>query len=295
MLIEKLQRGIDFTNHEKLIAEFILQYPDTFQQMNCEELGKATFTSKSTVVRLCKKLSVTGYQELKKILFFEFKENRKIEINETHLMINESSTCRDIIDKLPEIYKESIEEVNLYNSSNLFTRILNRMSRMNQIDFYGTGFGYTLLEAGSQKFNTLGIESKAYNTLNERYLLANSKKIKSMAFVMTFSGNNPLAIHEAEVLKRLGVYVIGIVGPLADEIVKSCDEVIRLPLRAMQTGMEGILINQCISYIMDIFVAGMLVNDYEQIMSQEHIRNFDYDKEVPLDTKVSKMNSISKK
>lgn len=63
MLIEKLQRGIDFTNHEKLLAEYILQYPDDFQQINCEELGKATFTSKSTVVRMCKKLSVSGYQE----------------------------------------------------------------------------------------------------------------------------------------------------------------------------------------------------------------------------------------
>ncbi|MFA9464681.1 MAG: MurR/RpiR family transcriptional regulator [Velocimicrobium sp.] len=295
MLIEKLQRGIDFTNHEKLLAEYILKHPDTFQQMNCEELGKATFTSKSTVVRLCKKLSVTGYQELKKILFFEWKENETVKTCKHAMMINESSTCRDIIDKLPEIYKELMEEVNLYNSSNLFTRILNRMSKMNQIDFYGTGFGYTLLEGVSQKLNTLGIEGKAYNTLNERYLVANCKKIKILAFVMTFSGNNPLAIHEAEVLKRLGVYVVGIVGPLADEILKNCDEVIRLPLKAMQSGMDGILINQCISYIMDIFVAGMLVNDYEQIMSQEHIINFDYDKEVSFDTKVSKMSNILKK
>jgi DNA-binding MurR/RpiR family transcriptional regulator len=101
-----------------------------------------------------------------------------------------------------------------------------------------------------------------------------------MAFVLTFSGNNPLAIHEAEVLKSLGVYVIGIVGPLSEEISKSCDEIIRLSYRFMQNETEVILINHCINYIMDIFVTGMLVNDYEHIIEQEHFINRDYDKEL---------------
>lgn len=294
MLIDKLERAIDFTSQEKIIAEFILQNPDDFQQMSCDELGKATFTSKSTVVRLCKKLSVKGYQELKKILYFEFKDEKKTLVQKNVLKIDGFSTCSDIIATLPEIYKASIEEVNLYNSLNLFKRIMNRMFRMDQIDFYGSGLGYTLLESVSLKFNALGIESKVYNNLNERYLVANRKKMKIMAFVMTFSGNNPLAIHEAEVLKRMGVFVVGIVGLFADEILKNCDEVIRLPQKAMQSEMEGILVNQCINYIMDIFVAGMLVNDYEQIVERGHMLNFYYDKEVLCDTKVSKISRNKK-
>lgn len=291
MIIEKLERQIDFTNQEKLIAQFILQSPAAFQQMSCEELGKATFTSKSTVVRLCKKLGVTGYQELKKILFLEFNKNE--EKSPRSLKIDGSSTFREIVTILPELYKTTIEEVNLYNNLNLLKRILNRMSRMNQIDFYGTGFSYTLLEAISQKFNSLGIESKAYNTLNERYLAANQKKTKIMAFVMTVSGNNPLAIHEAGVLKRMGVYVVGIVGPFADEIIKDCNEVLRLPEKEMYGETGFILISQCVNYIMDIFVAGMFVNDYEEIVARGHI--FDYDKDMIYDTKVSKKSNFEKK
>lgn len=293
MIIEKLERKINFTNQEKLIAEFILQSPEVFQQMSCEELGKATFTSKSTVVRLCKKLGVAGYQELKKILYLEL--NGSDRERKKNVKIDGTTTFKDIILALPELYKSSIEEVNLRNNMNLFKRILNRMHRMNEIDFYGTGFGYALLESVSQKFNSFGIESKAYNTLNERYLAANIKKAKIMAFVMTFSGNNPLAIHEAEVLKRMGIYVVGVVGPFADEITKSCDEVLHLPEKVMLNEMGFILISQCVNYIMDIFAAGMLVNDYEEIVTRGHIMDFIYDKEMLYDTKVSKKRDFKEK
>ena len=286
MIIEKLERNNNFTSQEKSIAQFILQSPDAFQQMSCEELGKATYTSKSTVVRLCKKLDVSGYQELKKIVYFERNNtqcNKKKQIK-----IDGSSTLYDILTSLPEIYQTSIEEINLCNNKNLFQRILNRMRKMDQIDFYGTGFGYVLLEAAAQKFNTFGIESKAYNTLNERYLAANLKRTKIMSFVLTFSGNNPLAIREAEVLKRMGVYVVGIIGPFADEIVKHCDEVLRLPEKVMQSETWFILINQCINYMMDVFVTGMLVKDYDEIVARGHIMDYIYEKEMNYDTKVSK-------
>lgn len=290
MIIEKLERKNNFTSQEKAIAEFILQSPEAFQKMSCEELGKATFTSKSTVVRLCKKLDVSGYQELKKILYFE--RNSSEYRKKKNLKFDKNSTINDIIVTLPEIYKSTIEEVNLCNNKNLFQRILNRMRRMNQIDFYATGFGFTLLESVAQKFNSFGIESKAYNTLNERYLAANLKKTKIMAFIMTFSGNNPLAIHEAEVLKRMGVYVVGVVGPFAEEIEKSCDEVLRLPEKAMQSETGFILISQCVNYMMDIFVTGMLVNDYDEIVARGHIMNYLYDKEIYYDTKVSKKTDL---
>ncbi len=291
MIIEKLERQNNFTSQEKSIAQFILQSPEAFQQMSCEELGKATFTSKSTVVRLCKKLDVSGYQELKKILYFERNKQKQ----KTDVKIDGKSTFKDILATLPEIYKSSIEEVNLCNNKTLFQRILNRMRRMDQIDFYGTGFGYALLESVAQKLNSFGIESKAYNTLNERYLAANLRKTKLMAFVMTFSGNNPLAIREAEVLKRMGIYVVGVVGPYADEIGKSCDEVLRLPEKAMQSETGFIRISQCVNYMMDIFVTGMLINDYDEIVARGHIMNYVYDKEMYYDTKVSKIKGFNKK
>jgi len=293
MLIEKLEKAVYFTSQEKIIAEFILQNPDEFQQLNCEALGKATFTSKSTVVRLCKKLGVLGYQELKKILYFEFSEERKVNHSQS-IIINGSSTYKDIIKILPEIYKKSTDEVDLYNNPNVFNRIINRMYRMDYIDLYGTGFSYTLMESVAQKLNLMGIECKAYNTLNERYMLANRKKGKIMAFVMTFSGNNPLAIHEAEVLKSLGVYVVGIAGCHADEIIKSCDEVLHIPPNSLGFEMQGILANHCIMYMMDIFVAAMLAKNYDHIVDQEHMLNFDYDKEFYYDTKVSKKNARKK-
>ncbi|MDE6950246.1 MAG: MurR/RpiR family transcriptional regulator, partial [Lachnospiraceae bacterium] len=65
MLLEKLEQGANFTNHEKDVARYILDHPDKAPGMSSAELAEASFTSKATVVRLCKKLGLTGYQEFR--------------------------------------------------------------------------------------------------------------------------------------------------------------------------------------------------------------------------------------
>ena len=59
MILEKLRERKRFTNSEKLIAEYVLKHPEQLYQLSVEELGKETYTSKATVIRLCKKLEVT--------------------------------------------------------------------------------------------------------------------------------------------------------------------------------------------------------------------------------------------
>lgn len=65
MLLEKLEQGVNFTNHEKDVARYILDHPDKAPGMSSAELAEASFTSKATVVRLCKKLGLSGYQEFR--------------------------------------------------------------------------------------------------------------------------------------------------------------------------------------------------------------------------------------
>ena len=69
MILEKLREKTAFTENEKAIADYILDHLDDFQNLTSEALAKDTLTSKSSVVRLCKKMGTTGYQELKKLVF----------------------------------------------------------------------------------------------------------------------------------------------------------------------------------------------------------------------------------
>lgn len=56
LIIEQLVNKYNFTNSEKSISDYILSNTDLFFELSAEEVAKLTFTSKSTVVRMCKKL-----------------------------------------------------------------------------------------------------------------------------------------------------------------------------------------------------------------------------------------------
>lgn len=279
MVIDELRRGTNFTESEKIISEFILNHPNEFQQMNSEELAKETFTSKSTVIRLCKKLNMSGYQELKKILYSELNEEIKFGKEDLYPNLNRKSTYREIDILLQQVYKKAMDEMSLSNNQIIINRIINRISRMEKIEFYSTGIGYAILEAVSHKFNSIGIESSVSSTLNERYLAAVKRKSKIMAFVVSISGNNPFAIHAAKVLRHLGIYLVGVAGPLSDDIAQYCDELINIPKKDIVEGMD-ILANQySINYIFDIMFTQILANQYEEIIGRQKdiVYNFDRD------------------
>jgi DNA-binding MurR/RpiR family transcriptional regulator len=157
MVIEELRIGRNFTESEKVISEFILNHPNEFQKMTSEELGRVTFTSKSTVIRLCRKLNVLSYQELKKVLYSELNEERILGKEYACPMLNKKSTNREISDLLQQIYKRTIDEVNLLNNQIIINRIMNQIIEMEKIEFYSTGIGYSVLETVSHKFNSIGI------------------------------------------------------------------------------------------------------------------------------------------
>lgn len=67
MILERLKAGEGFTHQEKAVADYILDQIETIQSMSAEELARASYTSKATVVRLCKKVGVARYQDLKPV------------------------------------------------------------------------------------------------------------------------------------------------------------------------------------------------------------------------------------
>lgn len=103
MILEKLRERKRFTNSEKLIAEYVLKHPEQLYQLSVEELGKETYTSKATVIRLCKKLEVNSYQEFKRQVEFEYNELSRISSLLKDEPVDENSTYQILL-KLSQLF-----------------------------------------------------------------------------------------------------------------------------------------------------------------------------------------------
>ena len=268
MILENLSRMESFTHQEKAAARYILDHVELIQKMSAEELAKASFTSKATVARLCKKLGMDGYQELKLKLVSEMVENIRVNQLLSKEPITEKSSYSDIITTLPKLYDKAITDTKLCMDKNVMLRIANRIRQTERLDIYGSGISYILAQSAAFKFSTLGMECTAYESINAHYLMARKKK-KSVSFVITFTGANLDMIGVARYLKEVtGSYVVGIVGRHNDEIRKWCDEIVEIPSRDSLLSLKVVTSFTATTYVLDIFFSLFLSQTYE-----EHVKS----------------------
>lgn len=65
MLIHKLKKQEDFSSSEKEVANYILEHPKEIINMSIREIAKKTYSSPTTILRLCRKVGMKGFQEFR--------------------------------------------------------------------------------------------------------------------------------------------------------------------------------------------------------------------------------------
>lgn len=264
MLLEKLKEDVHFTNHERDVVHYILNHQEQVPSMSAGELARAAYTSKATVVRLCQKLGLAGYQEFKLKLVEEINQKNRIDRMLANEPVNGQSTYTDIINTLPVLYDKAITNTRLSFDKNVMIRINNYLQGAECIDIYGTGISYHLAKEAAFKFATLGIECSAYESINGHYLAARKNK-KTVAFLLSFTGANRTVVRIARYLREAtGNYVVGIAGPHGDTLKKWCHETVEIPNRDSLLSLDVISSFAAANYVFDVFFALCLARRYEE-------------------------------
>lgn len=268
MLLDQLKEQLNFTNHEKDVARYILENKNRIPNMSASELAEASLTSKATVVRLSQKLGLAGYQKLKLKLVAEINQNDRINQILANDPITDKSSYADIIHTLPVLYDKAVTNTRLSLDTNRMNRINNALQRAECIDIYGTGISYILAQSAAFKFATLGVESSAYESINSHYLAAQNHK-KTIAFLISFTGANRTVNSMARYLREAtNHYVVGIMGPHSDDIRQWCHEIVEIPNRDSLLSLDVISSFSAVTYVLDVFFALLLSKRYD-----EHVKS----------------------
>lgn len=262
MILEKLRERKRFTNSEKLIAEYVLKHPEQLYQLSVEELGKETYTSKATVIRLCKKLEVNSYQEFKRQVEFEYNELSRISSLLKDEPVDENSTYQDIVKVIPTIYDKSIVQTRLDLDQNKMIQVINRLSQAKRISIYGTGISYTIASQAAFKIMTLGKECDAHSGINEHFILSQKNSRQCVAILISFTGNNSEMIKIAKYLKKAGIYAIAI-GGKKGELQNYCDIYLNVYSSQDILSLEVITSFTATMYVLDVIFVSLLVKDYQ--------------------------------
>lgn len=268
MLLVQLREMKNFTNHERDVAEYILGHMDQIPDISAGELARASLTSKATVVRLSKKLGLSGYQELKLRLVAEMNQSERISQLISKEPITGNSSYSDIILTLPGLYDKAITNTRLTLDKNTMMRIGRFLQGAECIDIYGTGISYVLAKAAAFKFATLGLECSAYESINGHYLAARKHK-RTVAFLISFTGANRTVERMGEYLMTAtNNHIVGILGPHSQVTGKWCHEVVEIPNRDSVLSLDVITSFMAGNYVFDIFFSMLLAGCQE-----EHVKS----------------------
>lgn len=120
-IFTQLKSNKNLSHNEQIIAHYILEHPHQVLKMNTKQLKEACFVSTATIHRLCEKLDLSGFSELKVRISSSLNEYMRDDENFNYdFPVQKYQTHFEILNKIKEDYENTLASTfNLFSLENL--------------------------------------------------------------------------------------------------------------------------------------------------------------------------------
>ena len=262
MLIEQLEKKKDFTASEVLIADYVISHSMQIMDLTAEQLAEKTYTSKSSVIRFCKKMGMKGYREFQNQIIYEINALNKAHKAMSYAVLSADSSMKDIIGAVPFIYESSISKMWATLDEAALKKAAARIRDSYLVEIYGVGSSGILAEETAFKLRSLGISCTAEKGLNEHAVETWKDMPRKTAILLSATGRNPYIISAAKYLKKRGYYLIGVGGGSSDTLSSLCTQYFSTETDPSFISLEIITSMTAMRFVLDVLFTALFVDDY---------------------------------
>ncbi len=265
-LIAEMRKQNNFNEKEISIIEFLFTNYEKLASMTSKEVGNYTFTSSSSIVRLCQKLGCKGYSEFKVKFLSEMKYAEEIRGGE-NLSLSEEDSVKSVLKKVTFVQKQTLEDTKSYISSDKIMKITSLLSEAEYIDFFAYDLNMYIAQYACNQFFHCGKISNVCSAGNEQQLLALTAKENHVGIFISRNGENLKLIDTAKILRKSNVKTIAITMNEKSTLVSLCDEYIHAIHNEKIEYFGSIVFSTSVKYIIDILYSMLFVNQYKELMN----------------------------
>lgn len=274
MLLDKIKELTHLTYQEKAVVNYLLDHPRDLLSMSISDLALASFTSTSTIVRLCKKAGTRGFSDFKYLYISEYPQMLQLHETNEEIPFSKETNIDEIIHRLPAIYTKTIDYTRGYLDRSTLLRCVNLIQNAQHVGIYGTGANFSLAMTYQYKFLDIGIQAMAYNTAHYTHLShLKTHKIPSVAILMSATGENPMIIDIARRLKALNIPTISICGFTNRRLNSITTENIRIVTRLNNMEYHNLSTSISTHYVLDILLSALFVKHYDEVIDAQSQNN----------------------
>lgn len=182
------------------VLEYIYKHKNEVLNMSIKELSSSTFFSTATIMRLCKKLKLSGFSELKYMLRREMKTTSQKEL-ETYP-----------VEEMSEIFCNDLHETcGLLHPSNV-QKLVEYLLSDKRIHFFAKGITMSTLKYFSKYLLSCNRANICYEDTHIAYLATQQMNENDIVIVASKSGSTTQVIKLVQMAKARNAIVIAFVG-----------------------------------------------------------------------------------
>lgn len=267
MLIHKLKKQEDFSSSEKEVANYILEHPKEIINMSIREIAKKTYSSPTTILRLCRKVGMKGFQEFR--IAFNTEMSSEIfnsEVNEDIPFYDEDS-LNSIANNIATINIRGIQDTLSNFDFDIMNEIIKLFKKGAYIDIYGDGSSLLSASEFRLKMLRLGINVHIEENFSNQCYQAVNSNIHHVAILISHSGESLNVTKILKILKKKSTKCIAITSDKNSTIAKQADFVIQngsYENLYLTKKLEMYSSHTAVHFILDCLYSFYYINNYAE-------------------------------
>ena len=266
-LLKLREQSRQFSTTEQEIAGHILENPQLVVDMSIHELAKHTFSSASSIVRLCNHTGYSGYKEFRKAVTYELamrEQTKQVEQKE----IAHSDSIQDIIDKVTYANIVSLEETRELMDVTVLHSCVELIKNARVV--YLFGLGASLVAAQDAYLKLLRLNKLAVINVDwhSQMLQAKNADERDLGIVISYSGATTEVVECMKIMKENKTPIIAITRCVNSPVSELADQ--KLYTTANESVFRSGAMSSRISQlcIIDMLYTALANEDYEASLEQ---------------------------
>lgn len=248
---------------EKRIAAYIEANSSKIIYLSIGTLAEQCGVSEASVIRLCKTLGYSGYQELKINIAKHYVEPDRY----LHSDASEIDSTSQLISKVMTADIDAIEDTIKVMSPSVIEACINLLTRAGRIEFYGLGGSGAVAYDAHHKFFKYGIPCISYSDSHMLAMSASLLNKDDVVIAITYSGATQDIIDASLLAKDAGAHVIAITSSGNSPITKFADYAILALAKEVEYKVEPMAARIAQLAIIDVLAVGVSLKRRDEVVA----------------------------
>ncbi|MER0122560.1 MurR/RpiR family transcriptional regulator [Streptococcus sp. ZJ93] len=264
MLLHERMEHTYFPPSEQIIVNYLLTEELNISDKTTAQIAKETFSSKSTIVKVAKRLQFTGWSDFKKAYIAEltYLQNHEGGIDANYPFDEKENLLR-ISQKIAQLKQEAIAETQSLLNFKVLKQITDILLQAKNIHLFALSNNLYLSKEFQYNMARIRRRVEIHDILGEGIFAATLALPEECAIIISYSGESTQLVHFLEILRKNRVTTILITNIGDSTMARMADYTLRIATKErLYTKIATYANDASITYLLDVLYSCVFQKDY---------------------------------